>query len=353
MVLRGADISWQGHERLNASRDPLRAQLDRDLSDFVDFESARAHLRAEPSDCHTTNFRDTGSWRPQVSPGGFVGLYHQWFAGTMSEETGGTVEKRLKLFISCSSYASKACLEFYNLVTDLPAGVTAGYLPQPHSPALPLGLWCVTTVSLTDGVLARTVCESKEAWWLKHVNRRNRLRIVHEVAHRMGIPVESCIDPHSYDPANELLAREATGCVSHSIEFGPDAHTVEVRARGKKHRYLGAVCTFPTPHLVMACAPLVQVYNECVNGAKMRNGFPVLMAPFEVPCRDSRCLFSVGVQGPTPAFVVQGVWVFPGRHDDTHMDNMFGGSLGGESVCPMPSLLRACPVHAPPPDAPG
>ena len=92
----------------------------------------------------------------------------------------------------------------------------------------------------------------------------------------MRIPIDSTLDVHSYDPMNERLAVESTGCCWHSLEFGPDEHTVEV-------------------------------YNMCVNSAKPThaNGFPVSMAKFE------------------------GVWIFNGKPDDADLDSRFGSSLGG------------------------
>lgn len=123
------------HRRTNASKDPMRAGIDDALSDFVDYATASSHLQTKSADYHTTNVKDANSWRPQVSSGGFVGLYHQWFSGVDSADSAGSVQKQLKMFLVCSSYASKACLEFYNRTLECPPGTTAG-----------------------------TICESKEAW---------------------------------------------------------------------------------------------------------------------------------------------------------------------------------------------
>ena len=50
---------------------------------------------------------DSESWLPELSPDGFIGLYHHWHRKGR--------ESRLCMYVVCQSYLPKACLEFADL----------------------------------------------------------------------------------------------------------------------------------------------------------------------------------------------------------------------------------------------
>ena len=50
---------------------------------------------------------DSEEWAPELSPDGFIGLYHHWHRSPLSS--------RLCMYAVCQSYLPKACLEFADL----------------------------------------------------------------------------------------------------------------------------------------------------------------------------------------------------------------------------------------------
>lgn len=58
---------------------------------------------------------DSEHWIPELSPEGFIGLYHNW-----DDATNGP-----SLYIICQSYLPKACLEFAEMVRNIGDACTA------------------------------------------------------------------------------------------------------------------------------------------------------------------------------------------------------------------------------------
>jgi len=58
---------------------------------------------------------DSEHWIPELSPEGFIGLYHNW-----NDATNGP-----SLYIICQSYLPKACLEFAEMVRNIGDACTA------------------------------------------------------------------------------------------------------------------------------------------------------------------------------------------------------------------------------------
>ena len=98
---------------------------------------------------------DSEPWMPELSPEGFIGLFHQWHP----------VRKRLCLYMACQSYLPKACLEFADLVRDL-------------------GDSCTTW----------DVLHSEEAQWLRQACARNRARLLAMGCEAMGLRYPCMLD---------------------------------------------------------------------------------------------------------------------------------------------------------------
>jgi hypothetical protein len=98
---------------------------------------------------------DSEPWVPELSPEGFVGLFHHWHP----------VRKRLCIYMACQSYLPKACLEFADLVRDL-----------------------------GDSCTSWDILHSEEAQWLRHANTRNRARILALICHEMGLQCPCMLD---------------------------------------------------------------------------------------------------------------------------------------------------------------
>jgi hypothetical protein len=98
---------------------------------------------------------DSEPWVPELSPEGFVGLFHHWHP----------VRKRLCIYMACQSYLPKACLEFADLVRDL-----------------------------GDACSSWDILHSEEAQWLRHACARNRARILAMVCEGMGLRCPCMLD---------------------------------------------------------------------------------------------------------------------------------------------------------------
>eukprot|EP00961_Rhodomonas_salina_P122677 1652420-Rhodomonas_salina.3 len=122
--------------------------------------SPDAPLDLVPDDT-TPNYVDSAEWTPELSVGGFIGLYHQWYP-----LVNGTRE--LKLFFVCQSHCQLAGMEVKQIVNDIP-----------H-----------------DTGVYDLAC-SEEIWWLQNVNTRNRTRLIFDIASEMGIAVPAVEDAHS------------------------------------------------------------------------------------------------------------------------------------------------------------
>ena len=103
---------------------------------------------------------DSETWAPELSPDGFLGLYHHWHPA----------RKRLCLYMACQSYLPRACLDFADLLRELPEHCTA-----------------------------HDVLHSEEVQWLRQACSRNRARLIARACEAMGL---SC--PIMQDYANAL-----------------------------------------------------------------------------------------------------------------------------------------------------
>eukprot|EP00961_Rhodomonas_salina_P174714 2356614-Rhodomonas_salina.8 len=126
------------------------------------------------------NYVDSAKWTPELPPGAFIGLYHQWYS---------TFDgcRELKLFFVCQSSCQKAGLEIKQLVNDLPVSCTAQQLAV-----------------------------SEEMWWLSNVNMRNRNRLIYEFAKELNIEIPVIEDCHSFQEAY-LMAQPTTHNFLHSV----------------------------------------------------------------------------------------------------------------------------------------
>lgn len=154
-------------QRINAWQVQMRPDH---LSQYVqvDGSSVRvlndAPVEVVPDDT-VPNFLDSAAWDPELSEGGYIGLYHQWY------EMHGTGERELKLYIVCQSSCQNAGLEIRQIVNDLPLQ---------------------TTVAQVAG--------SEEVWWLSNVNMRNRNRLILLLAEELGIHIPTVEDYHAFHP---------------------------------------------------------------------------------------------------------------------------------------------------------
>ncbi len=103
---------------------------------------------------------DSDIWIPELSPEGFIGIYHHWNHAKTTNDTKGP-----SLYIICQSYLPTACLEFADMVRDL-------------------GDVCTTS----------DVYHSEEAQWLRHACARNRGRLIAEVCREMKIKFPAMVD---------------------------------------------------------------------------------------------------------------------------------------------------------------
>jgi hypothetical protein len=137
-----------------------------------------APLDLVPDDS-TPNYMDSEDWDAELSAGGFIGLYHQWYPLVNGA-------RELKLFMVCKSHCQLAGMEIKQVVNDIP-----------HD------------TSVYD------LATSEELWWLQTVNMRNRCRLVFEVAQEMGIPIPCVSDAHSVH--ERMLAEPAAHTFSHGF----------------------------------------------------------------------------------------------------------------------------------------
>ena len=105
---------------------------------------------------------DSEEWWPELSPDGFIGLYHHWHKSAR--------DSRLCMYVVCQSYLPKACLEFADLAHQVGEACSAG-----------------------------CVCLSEEAQWLRTACSRNRARLIWRVCGEVGLRVPSMLDYHAHD----------------------------------------------------------------------------------------------------------------------------------------------------------
>lgn len=97
---------------------------------------------------------DSEHWIPELSPEGFIGLYHNW------DHNNGP-----SLYMICQSYLPKACLEFAEMVRNI-----------------------------GDACTASDVYHSEEAHWLRQACARNRARLIASVCQQMKIRFPAMLD---------------------------------------------------------------------------------------------------------------------------------------------------------------
>jgi hypothetical protein len=119
---------------------------------------------------------DSEAWIPELSPDGFIGLYHHWNHDdqharaamnqhTLRSDLYSRTARGPSLYIVCQSYLPKACLEFADMVRDL-----------------------------GDCCTASEIHHSEEANWLRQACSRNRARLIAAVSREMGIKIPLMLD---------------------------------------------------------------------------------------------------------------------------------------------------------------
>jgi hypothetical protein len=127
----------------------------------------------------STPILDSEEWVPELSPNGFVGLYHHWHRSPK--------ESRMCLYVVCQSHLPKACLEFADLVHQVSNACTAGW-----------------------------VCLSEEAQWLRTACARNRRRVILDVCEEIGLRVPCMLDYNACNPRTRM-AIAATESLHHDM----------------------------------------------------------------------------------------------------------------------------------------
>jgi hypothetical protein len=122
---------------------------------------------------NSTPIVDSDAWLPELSPTGFVGVFHYWHHGVH--------DHRLCMFIVCQSYLPAACMEFADMVRDVGGGCSA-----------------------------MTVQASEEAYWLRKACSRNRARIIDEVASALGLPIQTMPDLNAAVPTSMAVCLAET-----------------------------------------------------------------------------------------------------------------------------------------------
>lgn len=131
---------------------------------------------------------DSEPWIPELSPDGFIGLYHHW---NYDDSRAHMVDaKGPALYMVCQSYLPKACLEFADMVRDLGEACTAS-----------------------------EIFHSEEAFWLRQACSRNRSRLIARVCHDMGIKCPSMLDYNACKQAGAMfLAMPAVETLHHDLQ---------------------------------------------------------------------------------------------------------------------------------------
>lgn len=160
---------------------------------------------------------DGEPWTPELSPEGFVGLYHHWYHDVNGAE--------LRLYMACRSSLPSASLEFAN---------------QIH-------------VAADGQCSAAVVHASEEAHWLRRTSMRNRCRILSHVSQLMKIPIFRVQDHN---------ACQAGGSDDRTMAM-PCAETLYHDMR------------------LLEREQVVRVFNYCANTADAANGVICSMAPWQ------------------------------------------------------------------------
>jgi len=121
---------------------------------------------------------------------------------------------------------------------------------------------------LLHKVAARDFCESKEMWFLRNINRRNRLRVILDAAACLGLEVPTAADicAHPDDPRRRL----AVECCGVSTEYF-DSATVLERNENQTlplHAFAGNTRR----------VAVVRHFKGCVDLAQHAGAIPVLVS---------------------------------------------------------------------------
>ena len=140
---------------------------------------------------------DSEHWVPELSPEGFIGLYHHWNHHRYEENGQKT---GLSLYIVCQSYLPKACLEFADMVRDI-----------------------------GDACTVSEIYHSEEAHWLRQACARNRCRMIASVCQCMKIRFPAMLDYNACKKrgGNTLVALSSMETLHHDIQLIPITHGKE------------------------------------------------------------------------------------------------------------------------------
>jgi hypothetical protein len=140
---------------------------------------------------------DSEHWVPELSPEGFIGLYHHWNHHRYEDNGQKT---GLSLYIVCQSYLPKACLEFADMVRDI-----------------------------GDACTVSDIYHSEEAHWLRQACARNRCRMIASVCQYMKIRFPAMLDYNACKKmgGNTLVALSSMETLHHDIQVIPISHGKE------------------------------------------------------------------------------------------------------------------------------
>ena len=131
---------------------------------------------------HEVSNKDAEEWVPEISLGGFVGLYHSLDHST----------RQVRLYLAVGSYLQGACLEFAELVKQV-----------------------------GDATTADAVARSQELYWLRTACSRNRSRVAEIICKAMHMPLKTVRDFASCNGTSRL----AVPCIEtlhHNLVCLPD-----------------------------------------------------------------------------------------------------------------------------------
>jgi len=207
------DFFW--HEQVcegkggTALRNAILQDGRRQDVNFYDAYACAGRRTSAPGDAECDAcLRDGAPWAPVLS--GSVGLYEEQAGG------GGVY------LVCCSSMPSVGSeVRARALLPRVPRARSARLTRSPGAEQLVRAL----KADLLHTVTARDFCESKEMWFLRSINRRNRLRVILETAACLGLAIPTAADicAHPDDPRQRL----AVECCGVSTEFFDSAAVLE------------------------------------------------------------------------------------------------------------------------------
>lgn len=179
---------------------------------------------------------DSEPWTPELSPEGFVGLFHHWHP----------VRKRLCIYVACQSYLPKACLEFADVVRDL-----------------------------GDSCSSWDILHSEEAQWLRNACARNRARILAMVCQSMGLKCPCMLD-YCNAEQGRMMAMVCCETLHHDmVMLHPGS-----RSRRRSIRVLNHCAASGTTAIACAMAPWegIWLFQQCDGGGAQQLFMPTCTA---------------------------------------------------------------------------